>query len=66
MRYVIDQNWREMWDAIIVSAGKPNFYTDDGRPFREVTVEHGGRIEFTKVKLHVGSSIAFDDRGTFY
>ncbi len=25
MRYVIGENWRDMWDATIVSAGKPRY-----------------------------------------
>jgi HAD superfamily 5'-nucleotidase-like hydrolase len=39
MRYVFGPKWRLEWDAIITSAGKPNFYTDETRPFREVCQE---------------------------
>lgn len=49
MRYVFGSKWREDWDAIITSAGKPNFYTDDTRPFREVCLETR-RALFKKVE----------------
>ena len=39
MRYVFGPSWRNEWDVIITSAGKPNFYTDTSRPFREVCHE---------------------------
>jgi FMN phosphatase YigB (HAD superfamily) len=48
MRYVIGDHWREMWDATIVSAGKPRFYTEDARPFRQVC-QTTGRVQFKKV-----------------
>jgi len=48
MRYVIGDNWQEMWDATIVSAGKPRFYTESERPFRLVDQETG-RVLFNKV-----------------
>ena len=48
MKYVIGENWREMWDAVIVSAGKPRFYTETSRPFREVDKETG-RLQFNRV-----------------
>jgi HAD superfamily 5'-nucleotidase-like hydrolase len=48
MKYVIGENWREMWDAVIVSAGKPRFYTETSRPFREVNKDTG-RLQFKKV-----------------
>jgi hypothetical protein len=54
MKHAFGPDWRDMWDIIIVSAGKPNFYTDTARPFREVSVD-SGRVEFTKVnKLEPG------------
>jgi len=39
MRHLFGDDWRMDWDAIIASAGKPNFYTDDSRPFREICQE---------------------------
>lgn len=39
MRYTFGDDWRDDWDVIITSAGKPSFYTDDSRPFREVCQE---------------------------
>ena len=29
IKYAIGEDWRDIWDAVIVSAGKPSFYTDD-------------------------------------
>lgn len=48
MKYCMGENWRDDWDAVIASAGKPRFYTDDARPFREVS-HKTGRIKFKKV-----------------
>lgn len=39
MRYTFGENWRTDWDVIITSAGKPSFYTDNSRPFREICKE---------------------------
>lgn len=50
MRYVIGPNWRESWDAVITTAGKPAFYTEVSRPFREVNTETG-RIKFARVSF---------------
>lgn len=48
MKYVIGDNWMDMWDATIVSAGKPGFYTNNEIPFRQVDKETG-RLQFNKV-----------------
>lgn len=39
--------WRELFDVVIVSAGKPSFYTSD-RPFRQISPVTG-RIQWTQV-----------------
>ena len=49
MNYVVGPDWREQWDVVIVSAGKPAFYTEDNRPFREVGVETG-KVKFQQVR----------------
>ncbi len=54
MKYVIGDKWREMWDAVIVSAGKPRFYKDNERPFRQVDQETG-LLQFKKVSALVHS-----------
>lgn len=55
MKYVIGANWMETWDAVVTSAGKPSFYTDNNRPFREVC-QLTGRIKFKLVeKFEKGS-----------
>lgn len=48
MRYVFGASWRNEWDAIITSAGKPSFYTEGNRPFREVSIETR-RLMFKRV-----------------
>mmetsp|Transcript_20985 Transcript_20985/g.34688 ORF Transcript_20985/g.34688 Transcript_20985/m.34688 type:complete len:606 (+) Transcript_20985:102-1919(+) len=48
MKYVIGEDWKDDWDAIITTAGKPNFYTAQNRPFREVCLKTG-RIKFDEV-----------------
>lgn len=48
MKHVIGENWRDDWDVVIVSAGKPLFYTEDSRPFREVS-SVTGRIKFKRI-----------------
>ncbi len=54
MKYVLGDQWTDLWDAVIVSAGKPAFYTDTKRPFREVNTETN-RVRFQKVeKLEKG------------
>jgi len=50
MEYFLGPNWREFWDAVIVSAGKPVFYTEDERPFREVSTTTG-RVKFKQVRF---------------
>eukprot|EP00339_Tiarina_fusa_P026020 CAMPEP_0117004272 /NCGR_PEP_ID=MMETSP0472-20121206/5305_1 /TAXON_ID=693140 ORGANISM="Tiarina fusus, Strain LIS" /NCGR_SAMPLE_ID=MMETSP0472 /ASSEMBLY_ACC=CAM_ASM_000603 /LENGTH=603 /DNA_ID=CAMNT_0004705181 /DNA_START=61 /DNA_END=1873 /DNA_ORIENTATION=+ len=49
MRYVLGDDWISMWDIVIVSAGKPRFYTDKKRPFREVNKDNS-RVKFKKVE----------------
>eukprot|EP00536_Pseudo-nitzschia_multiseries_P013319 jgi/Psemu1/211284/e_gw1.560.3.1 len=54
MKYVVGDDWIDMWDAVIVSAGKPAFYTETKRPFREVNTETN-RVRYQKVeKLQTG------------
>jgi HAD superfamily 5'-nucleotidase-like hydrolase len=48
LQYLIGENWRDDWDAVIATAGKPTFYTSNDRPFREVCLE-SGRIKFDEV-----------------
>jgi hypothetical protein len=40
-------DWREMFDVVIVGAGKPTFYTGD-RPFRQISPVTG-KIQWTQV-----------------
>ena len=53
MNYVVGQDWRDQWDVVITSAGKPAFYTEDNRPFREVDIDTG------KLKFKQVSAISF-------
>ena len=49
MKYVLGDDWKALWDAVIVSAGKPAFYTETKRPFREVS-QTTSRVKFKKVE----------------
>lgn len=49
MKYVLGDDWMDLWDAVIVTAGKPAFYTEVRRPFREVNRETN-RVRFQKVE----------------
>lgn len=54
MNYVVGSGWRDQWDVVITSAGKPSFYTEDNRPFREVDISTG-KVKFKQVvKLDKG------------
>ena len=54
MNYVMGPEWRDQWDVVIASAGKPAFYTEDNRPFREVDI-NTGKVKFKQVtKLEKG------------
>jgi len=54
MNYVVGPGWRDKWDVVITSAGKPSFYTEDNRPFREVDISTG-KVKFKQVvKLDKG------------
>lgn len=49
MNYVVGSGWRDQWDVVITSAGKPAFYTEDNRPFREVDIVTG-KVKFKQVR----------------
>ena len=52
MNYVVGTDWRDQWDVVITSAGKPAFYTEDNRPFREVDIGTG-KLKFRQVSASV-------------
>ena len=45
---MVGPDWRDQWDVVITSAGKPAFYTEDNRPFREVDIGTG-KLKFRQV-----------------
>eukprot|EP00930_Biecheleria_cincta_P086837 TRINITY_DN76086_c0_g1_i1.p1 TRINITY_DN76086_c0_g1~~TRINITY_DN76086_c0_g1_i1.p1 ORF type:complete len:591 (-),score=97.63 TRINITY_DN76086_c0_g1_i1:105-1877(-) len=47
MKHMLGENWRDLFDVVVVSAGKPAFYTQS-RPFRQVSQETGA-IEFKPI-----------------
>ena len=47
MNHVCGKDWRSRFDVVVVSAGKPGFYTGT-RPFREVST-NTGRIKFKPI-----------------
>mmetsp|Transcript_2934 Transcript_2934/g.5540 ORF Transcript_2934/g.5540 Transcript_2934/m.5540 type:complete len:658 (-) Transcript_2934:472-2445(-) len=54
MNYVVGPGWRDQWDVVIASAGKPAFYTEDARPFREVDPATGKLMFKQVLKLEKG------------
>ena len=38
MSFMVGDDWREFFDVIIVQAGKPHFFTNNGMPFRELDI----------------------------
>ena len=62
MSYIIGHNWRELFEVIIVQAGKPHFFTNNGKPFREVDMRRKiGRWDkvnqLEKGKIYAGGTI---------
>ena len=49
MNFVVGPGWRDQWDVVITSAGKPDFYTENNRPFREVDIVTG-KAKFKQVR----------------
>ena len=42
MRHILGEKWRSMFDCVVASAGKPGFYVEKTRPFREVVLGERG------------------------
>lgn len=47
LQFLLGADWQEFFDVVIVSAGKPGFYTSN-RPFRQVD-KRTGKIRWTEV-----------------
>ena len=39
MKYMVGADWRELFEVIIVQAGKPHFFTNNAQPFRQLDVD---------------------------
>ncbi|XP_035283357.1 5'-nucleotidase domain-containing protein 3-like [Anguilla anguilla] len=37
MKYIVGQDWRDLFDVVIVQADKPGFFNDRRKPFRRLT-----------------------------
>ena len=62
MSYMVGHNWRDLFEVIIVQAGKPHFFTNNGKPFREVDMRRRvGRwdkvTQLEKGKIYAGGTI---------
>ena len=44
MKYLMGNDWRDIFDVIIVQARKPKFFTDDSRPFRIFDPDQGTHL----------------------
>lgn len=58
MRYVVGDDWRQLFDAVVVRAGKPDFYTME-RPFREVSTRTD-RVKYKPVD-HISPNEVYCD-----
>ena len=63
MSYIVGHNWRDLFEVIIVQAGKPHFFANIGKPFREVDMmRRVGRwdkvYQLEKGKIYAGGTIS--------
>ena len=62
MTFMMGHQWRELFDVVVVQAGKPHFFMNLSQPFRELDVERGvsnwGRVSsLEKGKIYAGGTI---------
>jgi len=62
MSYMVGAGWRDFFDVIIVQAGKPHFFTNNGMPFRELDIRKNITrwdkvCTLEKGKIYVGGTI---------
>ena len=62
MTYMVGASWRQLFDIIIVQAGKPNFFTNNAMPFRELDLDRRVFLwdkvsELAKGKIYAGGTI---------
>jgi len=62
MKYMVDTNWRDLFQIIIVNAGKPHFFTNTSQPFRHYDISR--RVyswdkvtKLEKGKIYAGGTI---------
>lgn len=63
MSFMVGPTWRELFEVIIVQAGKPHFFTNTAQPFRELDVERNVYMwdkvtRLDKGKIYAGGTIA--------
>jgi len=58
MSYKVGEDWRELFDVIIVQAGKPHFFTNNAQPFRELQTDKNVFLWDTVTKLEKGKIYA--------
>ncbi|GMI06136.1 hypothetical protein TrVE_jg2414 [Triparma verrucosa] len=51
MKYILGSNWRSLFDCVIASAGKPGFYIERTRPFREIVLSGESLDDFRKENI---------------
>jgi len=62
MSYMVGDKWRDFFEVIIVQAGKPHFFTNNNKPFRELDLNKNvGRwnkvCSLEKGKIYAGGTI---------
>lgn len=66
MSYLMGEDWRDVFDVVIVQARKPKFFTDQNRPFRVYDLNQSthvwdkvNRLERGKVYCEVTCKFTF-------
>ncbi|MBN3308764.1 NT5D2 protein, partial [Amia calva] len=47
MKHMVGKHWRELFDAVIVQADKPSFFTDRRKPFRRL--DESGSLQWDRI-----------------
>ena len=58
MSYKVGESWSDLFDVIIVQAGKPHFFTNNSKPFRELEVGNNVFLWDTVTQLEKGKIYA--------
>ncbi|XP_023340841.1 5'-nucleotidase domain-containing protein 3 isoform X2 [Eurytemora carolleeae] len=62
MKYMVGEDWRDLFDVIVVQAGKPHFFTNNAQPFRELDLTRNVFLwdkvhELAKGRIYAGGTL---------